>query len=50
MEKFKPQRMAVVIADPNAGEILAMADDKTFDLNNPRNLSAYYTAKEIKDG
>lgn len=34
-KKFKPQRMAVVIADPNTGEILAMADDTTFNLNNP---------------
>lgn len=47
MEKFKPQRMAVVIANPNTGEILAMADDKNFDLNNPRNMTAYYTEKEI---
>lgn len=48
MKKFKPQRMAVVIADPNTGEILAMADDTTFDLNNPRDLTSYYTNKEIK--
>lgn len=48
MEKFKPQRLAVVIADPNTGEILAMADDKTFDLNNPRSLKDYYSDKEIK--
>ncbi|MBR3644958.1 MAG: penicillin-binding protein 2, partial [Lachnospiraceae bacterium] len=34
-KKFKPKRMAVVIADPNTGEILAMADDTTFNLNNP---------------
>lgn len=48
MKKFKPQRMAVVIADPNTGEILAMADDQTFNLNDPRNLKDYYSDKEIK--
>lgn len=48
MKKFKPQRMAVVIANPNTGEILAMADDQTFNLNDPRNLKEYYSDKEIK--
>lgn len=43
MKKYQPERIAVVIADPNTGEILAMADDRTFDLNDPSNLDAYYT-------
>ena len=34
---------AVVIMDPNTGEILAMASYPTFDLNNPRDMSAIYT-------
>lgn len=46
-KKFKPKRMAVVIANPNTGEILAMADDKTFDLNDPRNLTGYFSQKKI---
>lgn len=35
MDKYEPKRMAVVIADPNTGEILAMSDDQTYNLNNP---------------
>lgn len=49
MKKYKPKMIAVVIADPNTGEILAMADDTTFDLNNPYDLSGYYS-KETIDG
>lgn len=44
---YNPKNIAVVIADPNTGEILAMASDKGYDLNNPRDLSAYYTPEEI---
>lgn len=33
---------AVIIANPNTGEILAEASYPNFDLNNPRDLSAYY--------
>lgn len=39
---------AVIIMQPNTGEILAMASAPNFDLNNPRDLSAYYSEKEIK--
>lgn len=48
MKKYNPKRIAVVIADPNSGEILAMADDITFDLNDPYNLRKYYTKNQIK--
>ena len=34
---------AVIIANPNTGEILAEASYPNYDLNNPRDLSAYYT-------
>ncbi len=37
---------AVIIMNPNNGEILAMAQTPTFDLNNPRNLSALYSEEE----
>lgn len=37
---------AVIIANPNTGEILAEASYPTFDLNNPRDLSAYYSEEE----
>lgn len=48
MKKYNPKRIAVVIADPNTGEILAMADDTTFDLNNPWDLTAYYSESKIE--
>lgn len=49
MKKYKPQRIAVVVADPNTGEILAMGDDTTFDLNDPTNLDAYYTEAQQEE-
>ena len=39
---------AVIIADPQSGEILAQASYPNFDLNKPRDISAYYTEKELK--
>jgi stage V sporulation protein D (sporulation-specific penicillin-binding protein) len=33
--------------NPNNGEILAMASDSTFDLNNPQDLSSMYTQSQI---
>ncbi len=41
------ENIAVVIENPKNGEILAMADYPNFDLNNPRDLSAYYTQEQI---
>ncbi len=41
------ENIAVIIQNPNNGEIIAMASYPTFDLSNPRDLSAYYTKKEI---
>lgn len=38
---------AVIIANPNTGEILAEASYPNYDLNNPRDLSAYYTQEEL---
>lgn len=39
---------AVIVADPNSGEILGMATDKVFNLNDPQNLSGWYSEKELK--
>lgn len=51
IEQFQTEtgskQMGVVVMNPNNGEILAMASDKRFDLNNPRDLSGYYTEEEI---
>ncbi|MGN0383880.1 MAG: peptidoglycan D,D-transpeptidase FtsI family protein [Eubacterium sp.] len=49
MKKINAERIAVIIADPNNGEILAMADDHTYDLNSPRDLTGYYTKNQIKN-
>lgn len=38
---------AVIVADPNTGEILGMATDKVFDLNNPQDLTGWYEKKEL---
>ncbi len=45
--ELKPLTVACVIQDPNTGEILAMADSKNFDPNDPRNLSYSYTPEQI---
>lgn len=41
------ERVAVMMMNPNNGEILAMASDSTFNLNNPRDMSLMYTENEI---
>lgn len=38
---------AVIVMNPNNGEILAMASYPNFDLNDPFNLSAYYSEEKI---
>lgn len=42
------KRIGVMLMDPDNGEILAMASDKTFDLNNPQDLSSMYTERQIQ--
>lgn len=37
----------VIVMNPKTGEILAMASYPTFDLNNPTDISAYYSEDEI---
>ncbi|MGN0353007.1 MAG: peptidoglycan D,D-transpeptidase FtsI family protein [Roseburia sp.] len=39
--------IAVLVMNPNNGEVLAMANYPNYDLNNPRDLSAYYTEEEL---
>lgn len=45
---YNPSTVAVVMGNPNNGEILAMADNKNiFNLNNPRDMSRYYTKEQV---
>ena len=47
MSETGSEHIGVIVMDPNNGEILAMADEKKFDLNDPRDLSGLYTEEEI---
>ena len=46
-ELYTPENLGVIIMDPNSGEVLAMSGMTTYDLNNPRDLTPYYSAEEI---
>ena len=39
--------VAAIVMNPKNGEILALATDKTYDLNDPSNLTYEYTEEEI---
>lgn len=39
---------AVLVMDPNNGEVLGMASTPVFDLNNPRSLEGMYTKEQIE--
>ncbi len=47
MAELGSENIGVVVMNPNNGEILAMASNGGFDLNDPRNMSAYYSEAEI---
>jgi len=38
---------ACIVMDPNTGEVLAMAGSHPYNLNDPRDISAYYTEEEL---
>lgn len=40
------ENIAVIAMNPKNGEILGMANNPPFDLNNPRDLTAFYTEEE----
>ena len=43
----KCANLGIIVMDPNTAEILALATDKYYDLNNPTELSAYYTEEDF---
>lgn len=47
IEEYNPDNIGVIVMNPNTGEILAMTGKNTYDLNNPRDLSAFYTPEEL---
>lgn len=48
-EETGSDRVGVIVMNPNNGEVLAMASDQIFDLNDPRDLKGRYTQSEIWD-
>jgi len=46
-EQYTPKHIGVIVMDPNNGEILGMAGDTSYDLNNPRDLTPFYPQEEI---
>ena len=46
-EEFGSKNIGVVIMNPNNGEIIAMASNQEYNLNNPTDLSAFYSKEEI---
>ena len=42
------RNVGVVVMDPNSGEVLGMACNTRFDLNEPQNMSQFYTNSELK--
>ncbi len=42
------KNVGVVVMDPNSGSVLGMATNSGFDLNDPYNLTEWYTGAEIK--
>lgn len=47
-KKKGAENIAVIIQNPNNGEILSMASSGPFDLNDPRDLSGNFTEKQIE--
>lgn len=43
------ENTAVIVMDPNTGRVLAMADYPGFDVNKPRDLSAYFSEEELEE-
>jgi len=48
MQEPGAENVGIIVMDPNNGEILGMASNHSFDLNNPRDLSLYYTPEQLE--
>ncbi len=49
MDQTGAKNMGCIIMNPNNGEIYAMGSDPVYDLNNPRDLTKYYTKQELDE-
>lgn len=47
-ETYGSKNTAVIVMDPNNGDIIAEASYPVFDLNNPRDMSSVYTEEELE--
>lgn len=48
MEEKGAENIGVIVADPNNGDVLAMASSDPYDLNEPRDLTGIFSDKLIK--
>lgn len=48
-EEVGANNVAVIVSNPNNGDIYAMTSEKSYDLNNPRDLSLAYSEEERKE-
>ncbi len=46
-EEKAAENIAILVMDPNTGEILGMDSSDWYDLNNPRDLTSFYSQEEI---
>lgn len=49
MAEWGGKRVNALVLNPQSGEIVAMASDTDFDLNNPSDLSALFTEEELEN-
>ena len=43
------EHIGVVVMNPNNGEVLAMANNSMFDLNNPRSAADSFSEEELRE-
>lgn len=48
MEEYPTKRVSVLVMNPNNGDIYSMATNTQYDLNNPRDLTPFYSDEEIE--
>lgn len=48
LEEYPTKVVSVLVMNPNNGDIYAMSTNTQYDLNNPRDLTPYYSDEEIE--